>query len=162
ALTSSVNPKEGFPVTLTGTFLDPGLGESVSVAWQVADASGQPIDGQVSTSGAVSTFTFTPPNDDPYTATFLVRTDGGASPATLNVAVANVRPVITSEPAALTVAEGAPVTGRAAFTDPGADGWTALVDYGDGTVLPATVTGQGFSFGHAYADSGIYQIRATV
>src|SRR5262249_51051490 len=126
AVGASAGPQEGSPVTLTGTFLDPGPAEAASVAWQVTDPSGQAVAGTVSTNGPVSPFTFTPASDGPYAPTFRVSTAGGTTSASATVPVANVTPVITTQPAALTLAEGAPLTGSADFSDPGADAWTAL------------------------------------
>jgi hypothetical protein len=65
------------------------------------------------------------------------------------------------------VAVGTQLTLRAEFTDPGlADTHTASVDWGDGTVAPATVDespGVGSLIArHAYAAAGVYRVRAIV
>jgi choice-of-anchor A domain-containing protein/RHS repeat-associated protein len=64
-------------------------------------------------------------------------------------------------------AEGSPVTLTATFDDPdGAAGYTATIDWGDGSTSPATVTyqdGVGTVTGsHTYADNGTYSVRVIV
>jgi len=65
------------------------------------------------------------------------------------------------------VAVGMPLIVGAPFTDVGAmDSHTATVDWGDGTISPATVAerdGSGsFTASHAYAAAGIYRVIAAV
>ena len=65
------------------------------------------------------------------------------------------------------VAVGTPLQVSASFTDPGAaDSHTATVDWGDGTISPATVAerdGSGsFTATHAYAAAGIYRVVTAV
>ena len=89
--------------------------------------------------------------------------DGGVGTHTLAVTVGNVAPTI----AALTdvvVDEGATFRQTVAFADPGADRWTARIDYGDGspvrTLAPGTA--RSVSLNHAYADPGNYVVSITV
>lgn len=49
------------------------------------------------------------------------------------------------------------------FSDPGADSWTALVDYGDGGgPQPLVLTGNNFSLQHTYLLPGEYTLTVTV
>ena len=50
------------------------------------------------------------------------------------------------------------------FLDPGADTWTATVDYGDGSgAQPLTLgTDRAFALSHRYADDGHYTVTVTV
>ena len=51
-----------------------------------------------------------------------------------------------------------------AFTDPGADTWTATVDYGDGSgaqPLPLNPD-KTFNLSHFYADNGTFTVTVTV
>ncbi len=75
----------------------------------------------------------------------------------------NLKPVIDPLPAApVVVNEGAPFSQVVTFTDePGCDTWSALIDFGDGTVTTVGV-GQAFTLNHTYADDGTYTIRVTV
>jgi Ca2+-binding RTX toxin-like protein len=90
---------------------------------------------------------------------------------TLAATVRNVCPVIhgltNSSPAFGGAMQGQVVTLKGAFTDAGSgDTHTAVVDWGDGLVGPATLAeanGCGtLSAGHAYAAGGIYTITVTV
>lgn len=59
--------------------------------------------------------------------------------------------------------EGALFTQGGSFTDPGADSWSATVDYGDGSGVQAlTLSGKNFTLSHTYIDNGIYTITVTV
>ena len=58
--------------------------------------------------------------------------DGLTDTATLTVTVANVAPVMAPIAAASLFAGGT-YTASGTFTDPGADSWTATVDWGDGS-----------------------------
>src|SRR5262249_46925828 len=49
------------------------------------------------------------------------------------------------------------------FTDPGADPWTAAVDYGDGSGLqPLPLTGQTFALSHTYTTVGTFTVTVQV
>jgi len=73
--------------------------------------------------------------------------------ATASVTVSNVAPVVDAGPDA-TINEGDIFSSSGSFTDPGADTWTATVDYGDGTgVSPLTLNpDKTFSLSHIYVD----------
>ncbi len=59
--------------------------------------------------------------------------------------------------------EGALFERAGSFTDPGADTWTATVDYGDGAGVQALdLVGKTFLLSHAYADNGSYTITVRV
>ena len=77
------------------------------------------------------------------------------------VVVANVLPVVSAGND-VTLA-GPAFTGAGAFTDPGADAWTATVNYGDntGTQILA-LTGKSFTLNHTYAQKGTYTVTVTV
>ena len=55
-----------------------------------------------------------------------------------------------------------PSSSSGSFTDPGADTWTATVDYGDGSGVQAlTLTDKTFNLSHTYADNGSYTVTVT-
>ncbi|MFA4836842.1 MAG: PKD domain-containing protein, partial [Dehalococcoidia bacterium] len=60
--------------------------------------------------------------------------------------------------------EGDTFSTSGSFTDPGADTWTATVNYGDGSVAqPLTLNAdKTFSLSHVYADNGTYPITVTI
>jgi Putative Ig domain/PKD domain/RTX calcium-binding nonapeptide repeat (4 copies) len=116
---------------------------------------------------ATGVFTFTPA-DGPASYTFTVRvTDNGEPPLsdtkTFTVTVDNVAPSVSlTGPTALT--EGDTFAGSGSFTDPGADTWTATVNYGDGSGdQPLALNpDHTFALSHLYADNGAYSVTVTV
>lgn len=97
-----------------------------------------------------------------YTVELTV-SDGYASHAVqTTVAIGNVAPQVFAGPdASRKEAEGFIRGGN--FTDPGADSWTATVDYGDGSGVQALpLSGKTFVLSHAYVDNGVYTITVTV
>ena len=72
---------------------------------------------------------------------------------TVDVTVNNVDPETDAGVAGAAIYEGSAWTGSGTFTDPGADSWTATVNYGDGSgVHSLTLVGKTFSLSHLYAD----------
>ncbi len=62
-----------------------------------------------------------------------------------------------------TVRTGSTLTGHGSFVDPGADTWTATVNYGDGGGAAAlTLNGKSFALSHVYAAAGTYTVSVTV
>ena len=62
------------------------------------------------------------------------------------------------------LAEGGTLTRAGSFADPGADVWTATVDYGDGSGLkPLTLDpDKTFTLSHGYTDNGTYTVTVVV
>ena len=83
--------------------------------------------------------------------------------ATFDLVVLNVAPTVVAGTAA-TISEGSQFLGGGFFTDPGADDWTATVDYGDGSDDQQLALGAGKTFvlSHVYADDGRYAVRVKV
>ena len=98
-----------------------------------------------------------------YAVTLLV-TDalGGTSTATTSVVVANVAPMLpTFSGAMLFPGETYATTGT--FLDPGADTYTATVDYGTGSgEQPLTVGGFSFALSHVYTSAGTFTVTVRV
>ncbi len=85
-----------------------------------------------------------------------------ANPATQDVAVTNVAPDFDAGSDA-TLDEGSHLTRSGGFTDPGADTWTATVDYGDGGgAQPLTLVGQHYVLGHTYANQGTFTVTVSI
>jgi hypothetical protein len=61
------------------------------------------------------------------------------------------------------VDEGSLFSQGGSFTDPGADTWTATVDYGDGSGSQTlALVGKNFTLSHTYADNGTYTVKIRV
>jgi PKD repeat protein len=101
-------------------------------------------------------------NGDQTVYARVIDKDGGHSDYETVVHVNNVIPVV-AEGADATINEGGTFAGGGTFTDPGADTWTATVDYGDGSGLqPLTLSGKSFALSHTYRDNGKYTVTVTV
>ncbi|HEX4796685.1 MAG TPA: PKD domain-containing protein [Humisphaera sp.] len=87
----------------------------------------------------------------------------GSASQTAQATVLNVPPNVTlGTVPPITV--GTPFTIGGSFTDPGADTWTAVVNYGDGTGnLPLTLAAdKTFSLNHTYSSAGTFSILVSV
>ncbi len=103
-------------------------------------------------------------DDGTYTVSVTVQDSAGTTGTdTMSVAVANVAPVVDAG-AGQASDEGSAFTGGGSFSDPGADTWTATVDYGDGSgVQTLTLNAdRTFALSHAYADDGTYTVTVAV
>jgi PKD repeat protein len=144
-----------------GSFTDPGADSpwSVSVNW----GDGGSTTFTTSAAGSLGTQSHTYADNGYYTVTVTVTDkDGTSDSETFKINVANVPPTVSAGGNA-TINEGSTFTRNGSFTDPGADTWTATVDYGDGSgVQPLTLTGKTFYLSHLYADNGLYTVTVTV
>ena len=157
---------EGAEYTLTlGEITDPG--DDTVTEWIVhwGDGATDTYD-----NGGPKTHTYTDNEsngtaDGPYTiAVDLIDEDGTHAGAdNKEITVNNVAPAVNAGEDA-TLDEGSLFTGLGSFTDPGADTWTATVDYGDGSgALPFTLNAdKTFDLSHIYADDGDYTVTVTV
>ncbi len=176
---SSIDESES--VTVSGSFSDPALGVSTeaftgTALWSDGVMTTVTVDG---TNGTFSTSRTFPddnptgtPSDDFTVSISIADDDTGSDTATSpTLTVNNVAPVITSLSSDATfdnkASEGGLVTVLGEFTDIGVeDTHTATVDWGDGTIEPATVI-QGAGSGmveatHEYTTGGIFEIIVTV
>jgi len=88
--------------------------------------------------------------------------DGLTDTASMTVTVGNVAPVLAGI-ADGSLDEGDAYTVSGSFTDPGADTWTASVNWGDGSApSQAIVTGHAFSLVHVYPNAGTFTVTVTV
>ena len=89
--------------------------------------------------------------------------DGGITEYTATVTVDNVAPTVEVGNDA-TIDEGGTFSQGGSFSDPGADTWSATVDYGDGAgpVALSLNPDQTFSLSHTYADNGSYTVTVVV
>ncbi|HEY6925676.1 MAG TPA: DNA/RNA non-specific endonuclease [Steroidobacteraceae bacterium] len=92
----------------------------------------------------------------------LMDNDGLTTTVARTISVANVAPVIGTFAGATLVA-GQAYTAAGPFTDPGADTWTATVDWGDGTAAgQATLGTRSFSLSHTYNTPGTFTVTVSI
>ncbi len=77
----------------------------------------------------------------------------------------NVAPTLEAG-ADVALNEGETLTRTLTFTDPGADTWTATVDYGDGseivTIPAAELDDRAFDLSHTYTDNGAFAVLVRI
>jgi hypothetical protein len=161
ALAGATSVNEGSPYTLTlGAITDPGADTVTSYVIHWGDGTDETFAG-VPTGTKTHTYANGPNN---YAITLdLIDEDGTHTGAgTKGVTVDNVVPSVSAGNDA-TIDEGSAFSQSGSFTDPGADTWTATVDYGDGSgSQPLSLTGKTFSLNHTYADNGTFTVTVTV
>ena len=144
---------EGSPVYLSGNDSSDPDGDAITYDWDFGDGS--------TGTGISPTHTYAD------NGTYLVKltvTDvyGAESSVTTSVVVANVDPTVRVF-AGATLLRGESYTGSTSFTDPGADRWTATVDYGDGSGPQAlAIAGSTMALSHRYTTAGTYTVTVTV
>jgi PKD repeat protein len=137
----------------------------VSYSWDFGDTNSYTETASSHPDGAfdgVTTHTYT--NDGDYTVTLTVTDeDSNTDTDTTIIHVLNVAPSIAAIPDT-SIDEGQTYSYTSGtFTDPGADTWTATVDYDDGDgveILP--LSGKTFSLSHTYAVDGVYDVLITI
>ena len=103
---------EGSPVTLHGSFFDPGVQDPHTLSWSYSSTNGQ------MGSGSGDTFNFTPLDNGTYTVTFTVADDHTSASDSATVTVLNAAPVANAG-LDQTVNEGQAVMLTGNFTDAG-------------------------------------------
>jgi len=145
---------EGDVVAFNGSFTDPGT-DTHTIQWDFGDGSSM-----VDTLSPTHQFA----DNGTYAVTLKVTDDDGAAGTdTLNVIVNNVAPKISGGNDT-TIDEGDIFTGSGDFADPGADTWSATVDFGDGSgAQPHSLNpDKSYHLNHKYVDDGIYTVRISV
>lgn len=156
---------EGASITFDASAsTDPDLGrtdlgrtEALTYTWHFSDAT--------QASGKVVTKSFV--DNGAYTATLVVSDAfGWQNTAAQNVVVANVAPTVAlSGTTPLSILSGESVGVSGSFTDPGSDApWHSLLDWGNGTTVPATLTTSGASVAgtQTYLAAGTYTVTLSV
>ncbi|PYO39628.1 MAG: hypothetical protein DMD29_08270 [Gemmatimonadetes bacterium] len=131
-------------------------GGALTYAWAFGDGA--------TAAGATPSHTYA--DNGSYTVTLTVTAvDGGlTNSATALATIANVAPTVNPF-AGAALHEGETYTADGSFTDPGADTWTATVDYGDGSgPQPLALTGMRFSLSHVFPAGrpGPFTVTVTV
>ena len=163
AAISGASIAEGSSYSASGTFTDPGSDHWTATV-NYGDGSGdQPLALAADKSFALS---HTYANNGSYQVTVRVtetETEAASSTASATVAVSNVAPTVAVF-AGATIAESGTYSVSGSFADPGADHWSATVNYGDGSGDQPLTLGadKSFSLSHVYTDNGSYQVTVRV
>ncbi len=145
---------EGQTLSFDGsTSSDPDAGNTLTYQWS--------IDGVPVGSGATLDHTFT--DNGTFTVQLVATDNFGASNATTQtVNIANVAPTVAPLGTA-TILQGESYNATGSFTDPGADSWSATVDYGDGSgTSAASLSGKMFQLAHQYTTAGSFTVGVAV
>ena len=128
-------------------------GDALTYSWSFGDG----------TTGTGANPTHVYADNGSYTATVTVTDAFGATDqATATVTVGNVAPSVHVF-AGGTIFQGETFSGSTSFDDPGADQWTATVDYGDGTGTHAlAISGRNLALSHSYSAAGTFTVTVTV
>lgn len=149
AATATIN--EGATFSRTGSFTDPGAD-----AWTGTVDYGDGSGAQSLSLNPDKTFNLshTYPQDGSFSITVTVSDDdGGSDSRSIALTVNNVLPTVSAGSDA-TINEGGTFSQGGSFVDPGADTWSATVDYGDGSgTQPLALTGKNFTLSHVYVDN---------
>ncbi len=154
---------EGDTFTQAGSFSDPGADTwSAKVDW---DEAGGFVD--LAVDQATKTFDLSHKYVQDGTYHVVVKvfdgTEWSSDTTVVTVTANNVAPVVAITSLVTTIDEGSAFWLTGSFTDPGADLWTATVDWGDGSLLaPLALSGKLFADSHAYAQNGLYTVTVTV
>ncbi len=165
AVTAPANQKasEGSPASFAlGSFTDPGPDAPWNVVVNWGDGSTSSF--TTSATGSLGSLAHRYADEGTYTASVSVTDkDQGSGSGSFTVTVADVPPAVSfSGPSTGVRGQTRAFSGR--FTDPGADTWTATVNYGDGSGnQPLTLNAdKTFNFSHAYPTAGSYTITVAV
>jgi hypothetical protein len=153
---ANINVDEGASALNNGTVSDAD-GDHITLSASVGSVS--------ATGDGTWSWSYTPV-DGPSGQVVTVSADdghGGIIQTSFDLTVANVAPAVVAGPDAL-VPLPATFSGNGSFSDPGADQWSATVDYGDGSgVQPLGLhADKTFALSHAYNSAGSYTVNVTV
>ncbi len=152
---------EGSTLALNIGASDPDAGQTLSYALGAGAPAGSAID------AITGRFTWTP-TAGPLAVDVPVIVTDSASPAlsttkTFHVVVNDVAPLVLSGGNA-TLTQGGTFSEAGRFTDPGAQTWTATVNYGDGSgAQPLTLNpDKTFALSHTYTATGTFSVTVAV
>ena len=151
---------EGSPVNFDGSGSSDPDDAVITWAWTFGDGTCTVVSPPAACTQESPTHTYA--DNGSYSVTLTVSDGFLNDVANATATVVNVDPVVAAG-ADDTVDEGSLYSGSGSFVDPGADTWTATVDYGDGSGVQAlTLAGKNFNLSHTYVDNGVYTVTVTV
>lgn len=144
---------EGSSVTLSAAGSSDPDGDALTYEWSFGDGA--------EGTGAAPTHVYA--DNGNYQVRVIV-TDpyGAADTATTTVTVMNAAPTVAAF-AHGSLLQGEVYVTTGSFGDPGADSWTATVDYGDGSGVQAlALNGDNFALSHRYTAAGTFTVTVRV
>jgi len=154
--------EEGATIEISAfTFTDPGTGDKHTATIDWGDET---IVDLGTITSPISGLSHAYADNGVYTVKLTITDkDGDSGSASMKITVNNVAPTVNAGNDA-EIDEGGIYTAPGSFADPGADTWTATVDYGDGGgTQPLTLNeDKTFSLSHKYADNGVYTVIVKV
>ncbi|WDQ17494.1 ELWxxDGT repeat protein [Rhodopirellula sp. P2] len=156
----SVSVAEGLTATMTGTFGDVDVSDTVTL-------SASPSLGSIVDNGdGTWTWSYLTTDGPSESQTITITADDGSVSvdATFNLVVTNVAPTFEAG-IDETVAPGATFTRTIDFTDPGQDVWSGTVDFDDGngpqslTIDPAL---KSIDLSHVFTDAGVFTVEISL
>ncbi len=153
ALDGPYSGLEGSSVSMSGAASSDLDGDALTYQWSFGDGA--------SATGVSASHTYA--QDGVYNVRLIVTdTRGIPDTATTTATIANVAPSVATFSGA-TLLPGETYTANGSFTDPGADAWTATVDYGDGGgVSGLSLSGHTFALSHLYNAAGVFTVTVSV
>jgi DNA/RNA endonuclease G (NUC1) len=144
---------EGASVTLSAAGSTDPDGDALTYDWSFGDGA----------TGTGATPSHVYADNGNYQVTVVVTdTYGAADTASTTVTVMNAAPTVAAF-AGGSLLQGEAYAAAGTFADPGADSWTATVDYGDGTgAQPLALDGNGFALSHTYRLAGTFTVTVRV
>ena len=144
---------EGEALSFTAAASSDPEGDALSYEWTVGGA----------TVGSGPALSYAFPDDGTWTVRLVVTDPSGAADTTsAAVSIANVPPALGSFAGAVLL-RGERYTATGSFADPGADRWSATVDYGDGSGANGlSLAGKSFALGHDYDAAGSFTVTVRV
>ncbi len=155
---------EGDTIHYTFAATDPGA-DTFSIAATSAGVVGTVSNVLFNAVTGIGSFDVAFSDDAPIsTVSVQVKDSDGAlsNVSSINVDVDNVAPLVNAG-ANATINEGGMFAGSGSFIDPGADVWTATVDYGEGAgPITLNLTGKSFALSNLYEQDGVYTVAVCV
>jgi hypothetical protein len=161
---------EGSFVNLHGGFIEPDAGDTLHlvVNWGDGAMTTNDFPGTTTLFSIAHLYTDDNPSgtsQDTYALNaYIYDSTGASSPAVnLSTIISNVPPVVSLGPD-VGLPVGRPLSANGSFSDPGADTWTATVNYGDGTGsmgLPLN-SDKTFGLNHTFPSNGLYSVTVVV